>query len=365
MSKQTFIVSDERRNSYGTVIKTDGMDISDFCNNPIMYYMHDREAGVVGRWENIRKEGARLLMDAVFDTSSELGARVGEQVEKGFLRCASVGIDNVRTEKIDNIETIVSCRLVEVSIVDIPANRNALKLCDKWGKNGYKFISMQGIDTQMNLREALLGLLSLSPLSSDVDIYSAVETLVYGRKTPEEYVSDAVAMCLIDESERSYFEAMAAADESAFLSLINSKKRSFDSKLDDAILQAARGGKISYADKVVYERIANIAGAKLAIDALNAICPRPSVAAMIRDYGGKQGNIAIREGWGLTEYRKNAPEELANNPRLYAALLEREKECMTLNADTLDYYRRNNPEYLKTHPDEYKRVLEQYKKTIN
>lgn len=362
MSKHTFIVSDERRNSYGTVIKTDGIDISDFCNNPIMYYMHDRGAGVVGRWENIRKEGVQLLMDAVFDVSSELGARVGDQVEKGFLRCASVGVDNVRTEKIDGIETIVSCRLVEVSIVDIPANRNALKLYDKWGENGCKFLSLQGVDTQLNLREALLGLLGLPNLSSDSDIYNAVETLVYGLKTAEECVSEAVEMCLIDESERKYYESMAKADISAFRSFIDNKKKISDSRLDDVISQAVLHGKIANADRSVYERIARVAGAGLAIEALDAICPRPSIAAMIRDYGGKGGNVVLRDGWGLAEYRKNAPELLKDNPRLYAALLERDRELVALNADTLDYYRRKHPEYLKEHPEEYKRALMQYKK---
>ena len=67
MNKQTFIVSDESLNSYGMVILTAGIDYADFARNPIMYYMHERSKGVVGRWENIRVEDNKLLMDAVFE----------------------------------------------------------------------------------------------------------------------------------------------------------------------------------------------------------------------------------------------------------------------------------------------------------
>lgn len=84
MKKHTFVVSDESVNSYGFAVLTAGIDTSRFEKNPVMYYMHDREKGVVGRWENIRKDGKRLLADAVFDDSTELSKQVRGQVEKGF-----------------------------------------------------------------------------------------------------------------------------------------------------------------------------------------------------------------------------------------------------------------------------------------
>ena len=47
MNKVTFVISDESVNSYGKVILTDGIDISQFERNPVMLYMHER-ATVVG-----------------------------------------------------------------------------------------------------------------------------------------------------------------------------------------------------------------------------------------------------------------------------------------------------------------------------
>lgn len=84
MTKNKFTVSDETLNSYGGVILTSGINIIQFQRNPIMYYMHDRDKGVIGRWENITKEGDKLTAEAVFDEVTELGAKVKHQVESGF-----------------------------------------------------------------------------------------------------------------------------------------------------------------------------------------------------------------------------------------------------------------------------------------
>lgn len=87
----TFILSDESLNSYGFVVQTAGIDTAQFERNPVMLYMHDRESGVVGRWENIRKDGTKLIADAVFDESTELGAKIKKQVDNGFcVACQSV-----------------------------------------------------------------------------------------------------------------------------------------------------------------------------------------------------------------------------------------------------------------------------------
>ena len=41
-----------------------------------------------------------------------------------------------------------------------------------------------------------------------------------------------------------------------------------------------------------------------------------------------------RTAWGLNEYRKNAPQELKNNPALYTRLLEEQHEKATRKENT-------------------------------
>ncbi len=126
-----FIVSDETLNSHGFIVITAGINTARFERNPIMLYMHERANGVIGRWENVRKDGNKLIAEAVFDESTELGAKVKQQVENGFLRSASIGIDNMVYEEIDGVKTVTQCDLFEISIVDMPSNENAVKLYAK------------------------------------------------------------------------------------------------------------------------------------------------------------------------------------------------------------------------------------------
>jgi transposase len=134
-------------NSHGYIVRTSGIDTTRFAKNPVMFYMHEREGGIIGRWDNIRIEGTQLLADAVFDENNPIGRRVMERVEGGFLRSASIGIENAVIEYLNGIQVIVKCELKETSIVDIPANCNAVKLYKKDGKCTYNLADLDEPDT--------------------------------------------------------------------------------------------------------------------------------------------------------------------------------------------------------------------------
>lgn len=123
--KHTFLVSDESQNSHGFTVLTEGINTDNFVKNPIMLYMHER-ANVIGRWENLEKKEGKLYADAIFDTSSQKGKEVAAKVENGFLKAASIGITFNRTDLQDNI--VKASNLLEISVVDIGSNANALKL---------------------------------------------------------------------------------------------------------------------------------------------------------------------------------------------------------------------------------------------
>ena len=68
-----FLLSDKSLNSHGLIIMTEGIDMTRFLENPVMYYNHDRERGVIGKWINLRKENSKLYGTPVFDEKQELG----------------------------------------------------------------------------------------------------------------------------------------------------------------------------------------------------------------------------------------------------------------------------------------------------
>jgi len=162
----TFIVSDNSVNKFGGRVITEGIDTTEFEKNPIMLYMHLRDDGwrsdavsvetnsmPIGRWENIRVQGEQLLADATFDLDDNLGAEVHRKVIDKVLNAASIGIDPIAfsDDESDLLvgqfrSTITKSKLLEISIVDIPANNNAMQLSGKGASGYFRFNGVQNID---------------------------------------------------------------------------------------------------------------------------------------------------------------------------------------------------------------------------
>ena len=141
--RKSVAVSTEDLNSYGTWVVTDGIDFSDFLNNPVMLYNHKRnlygEAMHLppGKWENLRMEGDKLLADPVFDEQDPFAVQLKNKFEQGILNAASIGIhilewsdEPALIKEGQRMMTITKCRLYEISVVDVPSNRNAVVLYD-------------------------------------------------------------------------------------------------------------------------------------------------------------------------------------------------------------------------------------------
>lgn len=139
--KKEMVISTPRINSYGSRILTEGIDTSQFEMNPILLWMHCRWDGYrcaplpIGRVENLRREGNALIGTPVFDTSDEFALHIANKWESGILKMCSPGIEILETSRAPELvmpgqtrETITRCKLVEVSIVDIGANDDALQL---------------------------------------------------------------------------------------------------------------------------------------------------------------------------------------------------------------------------------------------
>ncbi|MEG2599746.1 MAG: HK97 family phage prohead protease [Muribaculaceae bacterium] len=143
MAKE-FIINTSRVNSYGTRVITAGVDTAQFEKNPILLYMHQRGWGdttPIGRVENLRVEGDRLIGMPVFDLDDEFAAKISRKWENGFLKMCSAGLEAIEVScdpkhllSGQTRETITKSKLLEVSIVDIGANDDALQLYQSDGK---------------------------------------------------------------------------------------------------------------------------------------------------------------------------------------------------------------------------------------
>ena len=91
MNNKTFVLHDESVNSKGFRMLTSGANLTIFRKNPVMLFMHDDYNMPIGRWDNIRIEGTRILADPVFDEKDIRAIGVMDKVNRGFLNMASIG----------------------------------------------------------------------------------------------------------------------------------------------------------------------------------------------------------------------------------------------------------------------------------
>ncbi|MBO6185051.1 MAG: HK97 family phage prohead protease [Chryseobacterium sp.] len=279
MKEQTFLVSDETKNSYGFRVLTSGIDTEQFERNPIMLFMHDRKRNVIGRWENLKKNGDKLYADAIFDTNDPQGKLIADKVENGFIKSASLGIEVLEQQG----DLITKSKLHEISIVDIGSNKNALKL---YNEKEIKQLFFNLNNENMSLLESLIALLSLETNATEEDVLKKVEELtekekkqLEGQKTvKQETLNLAVSVGKITADMLPQFSKMLDLDFEGTKKLLNQipKKVNFFSMIKN-----------------------------------------PKITDRKENKSGK-----AKSHWNLEDYRRFAPNELERDPELYKSLLD-------------------------------------------
>ena len=142
----TFVASDGSRDSAHTRINPKGWDLSRFEKNPVIGYNHDVYGGwggsdpdnVIGKGRAY-VEGEELLIDITFEPKeiNEKAEKVFQKLLFGSLSAVSVGFipgeghwgekDEGPREKNETYYYDKGHQLLEVSVVNIPANGNATK----------------------------------------------------------------------------------------------------------------------------------------------------------------------------------------------------------------------------------------------
>lgn len=129
----TFVINDETKvNSYGFRVLNNGLNLERFQKNPVLLDDHwNSTASVVGKWNNMRVQEGRLLGDIEFDTEDDAANKLKGKVERGYIKGCSMGIafdPNKMQLSPDGNFLLTESELMEVSLVAVPANANAVKL---------------------------------------------------------------------------------------------------------------------------------------------------------------------------------------------------------------------------------------------
>lgn len=276
MAPIVVVLSDESVNDYGFRVLTSGIDTSLFEKNPIMLYNHHRSSSwgddkilPIGKWENIKKEGGRLLATPVFDEDDEFAMKVKSKFEKGILNSASIGFKHIATSEEKSMmlpgqsrPTVTQCKLWEVSIADIPGNSN----CHKLSHNG-KMLTLSA-DTAPDELDNILPTIQQKEEKMDNDLKLVAETL--GMKDA------SIAQVVAKVTEINNQVATLSAENSTLKTqLADLQKETTTTKVTSLIDAALSSGKITEAQKAVWTNMAekDFDNTKLALDGMQAYEP--------------------------------------------------------------------------------------------
>lgn len=139
------IASTSALDSYNTKIEQSGWVLDQFRKNPVICFQHDSGGGFFGAGANkglpvakalpetVRIEGDKLLMRIQFMAQDvdAFSYKIFRMIQAGFLSGISVGFDPLEwkdeeSEPHGRVRIFTKCRLMEVSVVTIPANDEAM-----------------------------------------------------------------------------------------------------------------------------------------------------------------------------------------------------------------------------------------------
>lgn len=127
-----FILNDDAvQNSYGFFILTSGGKLDRFKSNPVMLSDHsNKNENVIGNWLNLQVVNGLIQAEPNFDVDRPIGLEISGQVERNFIKGASMGIlpnwDSM--ERVGDKLILKEWELVEASIVPVPSNRNSIAI---------------------------------------------------------------------------------------------------------------------------------------------------------------------------------------------------------------------------------------------
>lgn len=136
-----FTITDESVNRYGWRLLVAGIVLTGFLKNPVCCVQHFTSMIPVGKWKNLRVEGQDLKGTVEFDRNDEEAVRLYWKYTDGYMNAVSLNVIPVEESEDSKLllpgqkcATLVKSELLEISLVTIPGQANAVKLSTPEGK---------------------------------------------------------------------------------------------------------------------------------------------------------------------------------------------------------------------------------------
>lgn len=130
----TLIINDESAvNDRGYRLLNSGLDRSRYDKNPVMLHQHDVDQ-IIGHCTSLYISGSKLMGTFEFD-DDPLSRDIEHKAMNGSLKGVSASFYVRNTENRPEGEFVTEWELLEVSLVTLPSNPNAVKLSSTYGLN--------------------------------------------------------------------------------------------------------------------------------------------------------------------------------------------------------------------------------------
>jgi len=153
-----FIITDESLNRNGWRIIVTGIDLTGFLLNPVCCVEHDMRMIPIGKWKNLRIDGDKLKGTVEFDRNDPDAVKLYWKYKDGYMNAVSLHVLPVEESEDTSLlhpgqkyPTITKSEMLEISIVAVPGQKNAVKLSYIDGKE-YK-LHLLIKSTEMNKNE--------------------------------------------------------------------------------------------------------------------------------------------------------------------------------------------------------------------
>jgi HK97 family phage prohead protease len=154
----TAIASTNSIDRHGEVVDNNGWDLKAFKKNPVILWAHDHSEPAIGTAKKVWIEGAgkkaKLMIQPVLHDVTEKARAIKALVDQGIIKTLSVGFRPL--ESPDGV-TFTQNELLEVSMVNVPANADAMMLAYKSLKTaGFEDEVIKDVGVQTELIDKLV-----------------------------------------------------------------------------------------------------------------------------------------------------------------------------------------------------------------
>jgi hypothetical protein len=137
-----FVICDNTLNRKGWRLLVEGIDRTGFEKNPVCCIQHETWIMPVGKWKNLKVENGIFSGTVEFDRNDEQAVKLYWKYKDGYMSAVSLHVIPIEESGEQNMlvsgqryPTVTKSELLEISLVTIPGQKNAVKLSTPDGQD--------------------------------------------------------------------------------------------------------------------------------------------------------------------------------------------------------------------------------------